>query len=108
MTDSDRGTRPSRIRFTLPDGVPPARLPLSLHAAADGQRVEIRTERLQASLAELLRWAGESGVELAGLDARSGSPEEAFVEIAGPGVRPQAAPRAGTWRVWTSPRWPGS
>ncbi|MER6313022.1 ABC transporter ATP-binding protein [Streptomyces sp. NPDC001581] len=75
-------TRPARIRFTLPDGVPAARLPLSLHAAAFGQRVEIRTERLQADLTELLGWARESGVVLDGLDARSASLEEAFLEIA--------------------------
>ncbi|MGW3325032.1 ABC transporter ATP-binding protein [Streptomyces virginiae] len=75
-------TRPARIRFTLPAEVPAARLPLTLRAAADGQRVEIRTERLQADLAELLDWARECGVELAGLDARSASLEEAFLEIA--------------------------
>ncbi|MFD8633994.1 ABC transporter ATP-binding protein [Streptomyces sp. NPDC059533] len=75
-------SRPSRIRFTLPDGVPAARLPLALHAASDGPRVEIRTDRLQQDLAELLGWARESGVELAGLDARSASLEEAFLEIA--------------------------
>ncbi|MEU6759513.1 ABC transporter ATP-binding protein [Streptomyces sp. NPDC046685] len=75
-------TRPARIRFTLPPGVPAARLPLALHAAADGRRVEIRTERLQADLAMLLAWAREHGVELDGLDARSASLEEAFLEIA--------------------------
>ncbi|MEU4356347.1 ABC transporter ATP-binding protein [Streptomyces virginiae] len=75
-------TRPARIRFTLPAGVPAARLPLTLRAAASGQRVEIRTERLQAALTELLGWARETGVELAGLDARSASLEEAFLEIA--------------------------
>ncbi len=75
-------TRPARIRFTLPDGVPAARLPLSLRAAAYGQRVEIRTGRLQESLTELLRWAHDSGVALDRLDARSGSLEEAFLDIA--------------------------
>ncbi|MCX4800622.1 ABC transporter ATP-binding protein [Streptomyces sp. NPDC058682] len=75
-------TRPARIHFTLPDGVPAARLPLSLRAAAFGQRMEIRTERLQEDLTELLGWARENGVELAGLDARSASLEEAFLEIA--------------------------
>ncbi|MEU3670510.1 ABC transporter ATP-binding protein [Streptomyces virginiae] len=74
--------RPARIRFTLPAGVPAARLPLTLRAAASGQRVEIRTQRLQADLTELLGWARETGVELAGLDARSASLEEAFLEIA--------------------------
>ncbi|GAA2648197.1 ABC transporter ATP-binding protein [Streptomyces spororaveus] len=75
-------TRPARIRFTLPAGVTASRLPLTLRAAADGQRVEIRTDRLQGDLAELLDWARECGVELAGLDARSASLEEAFLEIA--------------------------
>ncbi|WP_046777517.1 ABC transporter ATP-binding protein [Streptomyces yangpuensis] len=75
-------TRPARIRFTLPEGVPAARLPLTLRAAAFGQRVEIRTERLQEDLTELLGWAREDGVQLTGLDARSASLEEAFLEIA--------------------------
>ncbi|MGW6854036.1 ABC transporter ATP-binding protein [Streptomyces virginiae] len=75
-------TRPARIRFTLPAEVPAARLPLTLRAAADGQRVEIRTDRLQGDLAELLDWARECDVELAGLDARTASLEEAFLEIA--------------------------
>ncbi|MYV73709.1 ATP-binding cassette domain-containing protein [Streptomyces sp. SID1046] len=75
-------TRPARIRFTLPAEVPAARLPLTLRAAADGQRVEIRTDRLQGDLAELLDWARECHVELAGLDARTASLEEAFLEIA--------------------------
>ncbi|MGW2582383.1 ABC transporter ATP-binding protein [Streptomyces virginiae] len=75
-------TRPARIRFTLPVEVPAARLPLTLRAAADGQRVEIRTDRLQGDLAELLDCARECDVELAGLDARTASLEEAFLEIA--------------------------
>lgn len=75
-------TRPSRIRFALPAGVPAARLPLTLRAAAHGRDVEVRTERLQADLTELLRWAHDHGVELGGLDARSASLEEAFLEIA--------------------------
>ncbi|MEW2583116.1 ABC transporter ATP-binding protein [Streptomyces virginiae] len=75
-------TRPARIRFTLPAGVPAARLPLTLRAAASGQHVEIRTRRLQADLTELLGWARETGVGLSGLDARSASLEEAFLEIA--------------------------
>ncbi|MER7036011.1 ABC transporter ATP-binding protein, partial [Streptomyces albidoflavus] len=74
--------RPSRIRFELPAGVAPARLPLALRAAADGRRVDIRTHTLQESLHTLLSWARESGVELRGLDARSASLEEAFLDIA--------------------------
>ncbi|MGA4957319.1 ABC transporter ATP-binding protein [Streptomyces lavendulocolor] len=74
--------RPSRIRFVLPEGVPAARLPLSLRAAATGRHVEIRTHTLQDSLADLLLWAREQDVRLEGLDARSASLEEAFLEIA--------------------------
>ncbi|WP_344432324.1 ABC transporter ATP-binding protein [Streptomyces lavendulocolor] len=74
--------RPSRIRFVLPEGVPAARLPLSLRAAATGRHVEIRTHTLQDALAELLLWAREQDVRLEGLDARSASLEEAFLEIA--------------------------
>ncbi|WP_329622191.1 ABC transporter ATP-binding protein [Streptomyces sp. NBC_01255] len=74
--------RPARIRFALPEGVAPARLPLALKAAAHGPRVEIRTHALQDDLATLLGWARENGVRLDGLDARSASLEEAFLEIA--------------------------
>ncbi|MEU7075391.1 ABC transporter ATP-binding protein [Streptomyces narbonensis] len=80
--DEVTAARPARIRFTLPEGVAPARLPLSLKAAADGRRVEIRTHALQDALGELLGWARESGVRLDGLDARSATLEEAFLEIA--------------------------
>ncbi|MFF3455770.1 ABC transporter ATP-binding protein [Streptomyces sp. NPDC002730] len=74
--------RPSRIRFALPKEVTPAQLPLSLRAAADGRRIEIRTHQLQQSLGELLLWAKESDVRLEELDARSASLEEAFLDIA--------------------------
>ncbi|WP_073228382.1 ABC transporter ATP-binding protein [Streptomyces sp. NBRC 110465] len=99
---------PARIRFTLPDGVPAANLPLSLQAGADGQRVEIRTPTLQESLYELLGWARESGVELLGLDARSASLEEAFLQIANTQLRSRAddprraGPRHGSSGSWTA------
>ncbi|MFF9647864.1 ATP-binding cassette domain-containing protein [Streptomyces sp. NPDC014622] len=75
-------SRPARIRFELPEDVQAARLPLSLRAAADGRRIEIRTHALQESLTELLLWARESDVSLHGLDARSASLEEAFLDVA--------------------------
>ncbi|MFB7375041.1 ABC transporter ATP-binding protein [Streptomyces sp. NPDC056222] len=74
--------RPARIRFVLPEDVAPGRIPLGLKAAAEGRRVEIRTHHLQDALGELLDWAREAGVRLDGLDARSASLEEAFLEIA--------------------------
>ncbi|SDM57245.1 ABC transporter ATP-binding protein [Streptomyces wuyuanensis] len=89
--DEVTASRPSRIRFVLPPEVPASRLPLTLRAAADGQRVEIRTHELQRSLGELLRWADESGVRLEHLDARSASLEEAFLEIARPGTDTELA-----------------
>ncbi|RLL67654.1 ABC transporter ATP-binding protein [Streptomyces sp. Z26] len=73
--------RPSRIRFTLPDGVAPAHLPLSVPAAVDGRRVEIRTERMQEALTEILLWARALDVTLDGLDARAASLEEAFLDL---------------------------
>ncbi|WP_395361750.1 ABC transporter ATP-binding protein [Streptomyces sp. YH02] len=74
--------RPARIRFTLPADVPAARLPLGLRAAEDAGRVEIRTGSLQDDLTALLGWARHEGVRLDGLDARSASLEEAFLDIA--------------------------
>lgn len=68
--------------------------------------MEIRTGHLQAALTELLRWAHDSGVELEGIDARSGSLEEAFLDWLarsdepGPPCRCAAGPR--------SPHWPES
>jgi ABC-2 type transport system ATP-binding protein len=102
-------SRPSRIRFTLPEGVPAARLPLSLKAAwvspcrrpEDERRVEIRTERLQEALTELLLWARREDVSLEGLDARSASLEEAFLEIAhsGGGTAEDGTANDGTARL---------
>lgn len=74
--------QPSRIRFVLPEGLPAARLPLSLPIAVEGRRAEVRTNRLQETLFELLGWASEEGVELIGLDARSATLEEAFLSFA--------------------------
>ncbi|MFC8763515.1 ABC transporter ATP-binding protein [Streptomyces sp. NPDC057193] len=80
--------RPARIRFTLPDGVPAGRLPLHLRAAEDGGRVEIRTASLQDDLTALLGWARDHDVRLDGLDARSASLEEAFLDIASRATEP--------------------
>ncbi|WP_328943529.1 ABC transporter ATP-binding protein [Streptomyces sp. NBC_00250] len=85
--------RPARIRFTLPPEVPAARLPLRLRAAEDDGRIEIRTESLQDDLAVLLGWARDEDVRLEGLDARSASLEEAFLDIAAQTL-PSDAPAA--------------
>ncbi|WP_432107199.1 ABC transporter ATP-binding protein [Streptomyces sp. AA1529] len=84
--------RPSRITFRLPRGVLPERLPLNVPAAVDGRTVAVRTHELQWALTELLVWARESGITLEGLQARSASLEEAFLEIAEAGNRPESGP----------------
>ena len=75
-------SQPSRIRFTLPEGVEKWQLPASLGASGKGRDVEIATHSLQQSLTELLLWAQQWGAELEGLDARTASLEEAFLDIA--------------------------
>ncbi|MGW7196437.1 ABC transporter ATP-binding protein [Streptomyces chryseus] len=79
---------PSRISFELPDGyhlgdLPPlGQLGVTGHEVA-GRTTRLFTDRLQRTATGLLTWAQAAGVELRGLDARSASLEEAFLEIAG-------------------------
>ncbi|MFJ8348614.1 ABC transporter ATP-binding protein [Streptomyces sp. NPDC094153] len=79
--------QPSRITFDLPMGyflgdLPPlAGLGVCDHEV-DGRAVRLRTRELQRTATELLLWARRAGVELAGLDVRSASLEEAFLGIA--------------------------
>ncbi|MEV0224596.1 ABC transporter ATP-binding protein [Streptomyces sp. NPDC050704] len=80
-------SQPSRISFELPDGyflgdLPPlASLGVTGHET-DGRVVRLRTGELQRAATGLLVWAERAGVELRGLDMRSGSLEEAFLRIA--------------------------
>ncbi|QKW20717.1 ABC transporter ATP-binding protein [Kitasatospora sp. NA04385] len=78
---------PARIGFELPGrtGEPaaPALPPLpGTSTELDGRRVLLRTHDLQGTLTELLGWAARHRVELARLDARSASLEEAFLAVA--------------------------
>ncbi|MBG0562478.1 ABC transporter ATP-binding protein [Actinoplanes aureus] len=79
---------PARITFRLPGGVTPELLPPlpgarpESTAVAAGQPMTIRTDALQATLTELLSWAHRHEVELAGLEARPASLEEAFLAVA--------------------------
>ncbi|GAA2964064.1 ABC transporter ATP-binding protein [Streptomyces enissocaesilis] len=78
---------PSQISFELPDGyhlgdLPPlGQLGVTGHEMA-GRTVRLFTGRLQAAATGLLTWADVTGVELRGLDVRSASLEEAFLNIA--------------------------
>ncbi|MFD0970523.1 ABC transporter ATP-binding protein [Plantactinospora endophytica] len=81
---------PARISFALPDGLgradlpalPGAQPPPSGAPAASGDRLTLYTDTLQPALTTLLGWANERGLELAGLDARAASLEEAFLAVA--------------------------
>ncbi|MPY52688.1 ABC transporter ATP-binding protein [Streptomyces acidicola] len=80
-------SQPSRIVFDLPDGyflgdLPPlAELGVTDHEAV-GRTVRLRTHELQRTATRLLVWAERARVELGGLDIRSASLEEAFLQIA--------------------------
>ncbi|MFE9172019.1 ABC transporter ATP-binding protein [Streptomyces kebangsaanensis] len=87
-------SRPSRISFELPTGYFPGDLPPLaglgvVEHETDGRVVRLRTHELQRTATELLLWARRAGVELRGLDVRSASLEEAFLDIA----RDASAPR---------------
>ncbi|MBC9719112.1 ABC transporter ATP-binding protein [Streptomyces sp. TRM66268-LWL] len=80
-------THPSRISFDLPEGYFPGDLPplaelgVTAHETA-GRTVRLQTHELQRAATGLLLWAQGAGVELRGLDVRSASLEEAFLQIA--------------------------
>ncbi|GDY40768.1 hypothetical protein SANT12839_016500 [Streptomyces antimycoticus] len=79
--------RPSRMSFELPrdhflGDVPPL-APLGVSSYEEtGGTVRLETTDLQRTATALLVWARDRGVELRGLDARSATLEEAFMEIA--------------------------
>ncbi|MEU9893637.1 ABC transporter ATP-binding protein [Streptomyces phaeochromogenes] len=80
-------SQPSRISFELPAGYFPGDLPpLASLGITDheleGRMLRLHTLELQRAATELLVWAQRAGVELRGLDIRSGSLEEAFLRIA--------------------------
>ncbi|MFE7069326.1 ABC transporter ATP-binding protein [Streptomyces sp. NPDC057620] len=80
-------SQPSRISFELPTGYFPGDLPpldslgITGHEVS-GRVLRLRTNELQRAATGLLTWAERAGVELRGLDIRSGSLEEAFLRIA--------------------------
>ncbi|WP_415947245.1 ABC transporter ATP-binding protein [Streptomyces sp. KLOTTS4A1] len=80
-------SQPSRIAFDLPEGyfvgdLPPlAELGVSGHTV-DGRSVKLHTHELQRAATGLLVWAEQQNIALHGLDVRSASLEEAFLQIA--------------------------
>ncbi|MBT2507354.1 ABC transporter ATP-binding protein [Streptomyces sp. ISL-98] len=89
------GAYPSQISFQLPDGyhlgdLPPlGQLGVTRHELS-GRTVRLHTDRLQQAATGVLAWAGEQGLELRGLDVRSASLEEAFLNIAREAKEPGA------------------
>jgi ABC-2 type transport system ATP-binding protein len=74
---------PARISFELRDPRLRDQLPdLGALTHTDGARVVLHTDDLQQNLTALLGWANSHGIELPGLDARSGSLEQAFLAVA--------------------------
>lgn len=78
---------PSRISFELPEGFLVGDLPrlgglgVTGHEQI-GRTVLLRTVDLQRAATGLLTWARDKSVELRGLDVRSASLEEAYLQIA--------------------------
>lgn len=76
---------PARITFTRPDSLSLADLHLpGTQISTDRDEIHIETTDLQPTLARVLSWAGD--VHLAGLDARSASLEQVFLDIADQGA----------------------
>ncbi len=82
------GGHRTRVRFTLPPGVPSTDLPAvdgDLSVDADG--VVVRTDAPTAALAHLCGWAAARGHELAGLRVDRPSLEDVYLElVAAPGA----------------------
>jgi ABC-2 type transport system ATP-binding protein len=72
-----------RIRFVLPAGVGPERLPMP--AAMANGRVEVRTEDEVRVLHELTGWALEAGVPLEQLTVERPSLEDVYLDLTGSG-----------------------
>jgi ABC-2 type transport system ATP-binding protein len=68
------------IRFTLPDDVTPAGLPVT-PSALDGRTVEIATGDEVAVLARILNWSLEGGVELSGLSVTRTTLEDIYLDL---------------------------
>jgi ABC-type multidrug transport system ATPase subunit len=75
-------SRPATIRFTVPAGSPPLPALPGVRVASGPPRVELHTYAMQSTLTRLLGWAQEHGVELADLQARAASLEQAFLAVA--------------------------
>jgi ABC-2 type transport system ATP-binding protein len=75
-------SQPATIRFTVPDGAPPLPPLPGVRIEHAAPQVQLSTTALQPALTALLGWASEHDLELAGLQARTASLEQAFLAVA--------------------------
>jgi ABC-2 type transport system ATP-binding protein len=87
-----RDARPAEIRFSQPDGVGLADLPLmpSEVIRMDGERALVVTPEPVLALSLLTGWAIEHGVALRGLSVTQPTLEDIYLELTGP--QPAVAP----------------
>jgi ABC-2 type transport system ATP-binding protein len=79
-----RERMPATIRFTLPDGLGPDRLPEPLRglvASTDNGRVVLESQRPLADVKALADWALGRGLDLPDLDVRRPSLEDVYLEL---------------------------
>ena len=76
-------SQPAQVRFRLPEGTTLPVLPHVLDVERTGPAVVVHTAQLQPTMAALLAWACAQRIELADLNARPASLEEAFLAVAG-------------------------
>lgn len=94
-----RSTRPTGVRFQRTGALCGAPLPLlpagttvDLDEVRPGGTVQLSTTAPSASLAALLAWAAAAAVpELAGLDVRAPTLEDAYLALVGDGTQPGTA-----------------
>jgi ABC-2 type transport system ATP-binding protein len=75
--------RDTLVTFAQPRGVTPEQLVSVAGRPVEiiGEQAEIRTAVPQRTLYRLTAWAEESGIELAGLEARRPSLEDVFLDV---------------------------
>jgi ABC-2 type transport system ATP-binding protein len=73
--------RSGRVAFKLPAGVDPATLPVPL-SSLEGETVVCRVDDPDLAAQRLLSWASERGLRLAGLEVRTATLEDLFLDMA--------------------------
>nr|BFE88495.1 ABC transporter ATP-binding protein [Planobispora longispora] len=81
-----------RVAFELPAEVSPQDLPVPV-TAVEGRTAVCRVEDPDLAAQTLLGWAGERGVRLRGLEVRTATLEDLFLDLAGNAGNAGTAPR---------------